>query len=91
MISEIKKKQDDKKHKEQEETLPEDDKKQQEETLPEDDTKQQEDTLPEDDKKQVIARNKELKVAIISLARSIPNIVNLQVIVLFFVFLFAIL
>jgi len=39
----------------------------------------------------IIARNKGLKVAIISLGRSIPNIVNLQVIVLFFVFLFAIL
>lgn len=39
----------------------------------------------------IIARNKGLKVAIISLGRSIPSIVNLQVIVLFFVFLFAIL
>ena len=39
----------------------------------------------------LIARNKGLKVAIISLGRSIPNIVRLQVIVLFFVFLFAIL
>ena len=39
----------------------------------------------------IIARNKQLKVAIISLAKSIPNIVRLQAIVLFFVFLFAIL
>jgi len=39
----------------------------------------------------LIARNKGLKVAIVSLGRSIPNIVRLQVIVLFFVFLFAIL
>jgi Ca2+-binding EF-hand superfamily protein len=39
----------------------------------------------------IIARNKGLKVAITSLGRSIPNIVRLQVIVLFFVFLFAIL
>ena len=39
----------------------------------------------------IIARNKGLKVAIASLGRSIPAIVNLQVVVLFFVFLFAIL
>jgi len=39
----------------------------------------------------IIARNKSLKIAIISLGRSIPNIVRLQAIVLFFVFLFAIL
>ena len=39
----------------------------------------------------VIARNKGLKVAIVSLGRSIPAIVRLQFIVLFFVFLFAIL
>lgn len=39
----------------------------------------------------VIARNKGLKVAIVALGSSLPNIINLQVIVLFFVFLFAIL
>ena len=39
----------------------------------------------------IIAKNPKLKIAIISLGRSIPNIVNLQVIVLFFVFLFSIL
>ena len=39
----------------------------------------------------IIARNKGLKVAIISLGRSIPNIVRLQVITLFFLFLLAIL
>ena len=39
----------------------------------------------------LIAKDKNLKIAIISLSRSIPNIVRLQVIVLFFVFLFAIL
>ena len=39
----------------------------------------------------IIARNPGLKIAIVSLGRSIPNIVRLQVIVLFFVFLFAIL
>lgn len=39
----------------------------------------------------IIARNKGLKVAIVSLGRSIPNIFRLQLIVLFFVFLFAIL
>lgn len=39
----------------------------------------------------IISKNPKLKVAIISLGRSIPNIVNLQVIVLFFVFLFSIL
>lgn len=39
----------------------------------------------------VIARNKSLKIAIVALGSSLPNIVNLQVIVLFFVFLFAIL
>lgn len=39
----------------------------------------------------LIAKNPGLKVAIISLGRSIPNIVRLQVIVIFFVFLFAIL
>jgi len=39
----------------------------------------------------LIARDKNLKVAITALGRSIPNIVRLQVIVLFFVFLFAIL
>ena len=39
----------------------------------------------------VISRNPDLKIAIISLGASIPNIMNLQIIVLFFVFLFAIL
>ena len=39
----------------------------------------------------IIARNKGLKVAIVALGSSLPNIVNLQVIVLFFVFLLAIL
>ena len=39
----------------------------------------------------IIARNKGLKVAIMSLGGSIPSIVSLQIIVLFFVFLFAIL
>lgn len=39
----------------------------------------------------IIARNKGLKVAITALGASLPNIINLQVIVLFFVFLFAIL
>ena len=39
----------------------------------------------------VISTNKELRIAIVSLGRSIPNIVRLQVIVLFFVFLLAIL
>ena len=39
----------------------------------------------------IIARDPRLKLAIIALSRSIPNIVRLQVIVLFFVFLFAIL
>lgn len=39
----------------------------------------------------MIAKNKGLKVAIMSLGGSIPSIVSLQVIVLFFVFLFAIL
>jgi hypothetical protein len=39
----------------------------------------------------IIARNKKLKVAIFTLGQSIPHIVRLQVIVLFFVFLFAIL
>lgn len=39
----------------------------------------------------LIAKNPGLKIAIISLGRSIPNIVRLQGIVLFFVFLFAIL
>lgn len=39
----------------------------------------------------IIAKNKGLKVAIMSLGGSIPSIVSLQVIVLFFVFLFAIL
>jgi len=39
----------------------------------------------------IIARNKGLKVAIVSLGRSIPNIVRLQVIVIFFVFLFSVL
>jgi len=39
----------------------------------------------------IIARNPGLKIAILTLGRSIPNIVRLQVIVLFFVFLFAIL
>jgi hypothetical protein len=39
----------------------------------------------------IIATNKGLKVAIVSLGRSIPNIMRLQIIVLFFVFLFAIL
>lgn len=39
----------------------------------------------------LIAKHKGLKIAIVSLGRSIPNIVRLQVIVLFFVFLFAIL
>ena len=39
----------------------------------------------------IIARNRKLKVAIMSLGGSIPSIVSLQVIVLFFVFLFAIL
>ena len=39
----------------------------------------------------MIAKHKGLKIAIVSLGRSIPNIVRLQVIVLFFVFLFAIL
>ena len=39
----------------------------------------------------IIARNKGLKVAISALGASMPNILNLQVIVLFFIFLFAIL
>ena len=39
----------------------------------------------------LIAREPKLKIAMISLFKSIPNIVNLQVIVLFFVLLFAIL
>lgn len=39
----------------------------------------------------IIARNKGLKVAIMSLGGSIPSILSLQIIVLFFVFLFAIL
>ena len=39
----------------------------------------------------IIARDKGLKIAIVSLGRSIPNIVNLQVIVLFFIFLLSIL
>ena len=39
----------------------------------------------------IIAKDKNLKVAIVSLGRSLPNIMRLQVIVLFFVFLFAIL
>ena len=39
----------------------------------------------------VISTNKDLKVAIVALGSSLPNIFNLQVIVLFFVFLFAIL
>lgn len=39
----------------------------------------------------IIARNKGLKVAIMSLGGSIPAILSLQIIVLFFVFLFAIL
>lgn len=39
----------------------------------------------------IIAKNKGLKVAITALGSSLPNIINLQVIVLFFVFLFAIL
>ena len=39
----------------------------------------------------IIARDKGLKVAISALGASLPNIFNLQVITLFFVFLFAIL
>lgn len=39
----------------------------------------------------IIARNDGLKVAITSLFNSIPSIINLQIIVLFFIFLFAIL
>jgi hypothetical protein len=39
----------------------------------------------------LIARNEGLKVAITSLFNSIPSIINLQIIVLFFIFLFAIL
>ena len=39
----------------------------------------------------IIARNKKLKIAIASLGKAIPGIFNLQVVVLFFVFLFAIL
>lgn len=39
----------------------------------------------------LIAKNEGLKVAITSLFNSIPSIINLQVIVLFFIFLFAIL
>ena len=39
----------------------------------------------------IIARDKGLKTAINSLFRSFPNIIRLQVIVLFFVFLFAVL
>ena len=39
----------------------------------------------------IIAKNRNLKVAIVALGSSLPNIVNLQVIVLFFIFLFAIL
>ena len=39
----------------------------------------------------MIAKNRQLKLSIISLGRSIPKIVRLQVIVIFFVFLFAIL
>ena len=39
----------------------------------------------------IISRNAELKVAITSLFNSIPSIINLQIIVLFFIFLFAIL
>ena len=39
----------------------------------------------------IIARNKGLKVAITALGASLPNIFNLQMIVLFFIFLFAIL
>ena len=39
----------------------------------------------------IIARNKGLKVAIAALGASLPNILSLQVIVIFFVFLFAIL
>ena len=39
----------------------------------------------------IIARNQKLKVAIVSLGRSIPNIFRLQIIVLFFVLLLAIL
>ena len=39
----------------------------------------------------LISRNEGLKVAITSLFNSIPSIINLQIIVLFFIFLFAIL
>ena len=39
----------------------------------------------------LISRNKGLKVAITALGASLPNIINLQVIVLFFIFLLAIL
>ena len=39
----------------------------------------------------LIARDPKLKFALVALSKSIPNIVRLQVIVLFFVFLFAIL
>ena len=39
----------------------------------------------------IISRNRGLKIAITSLFNSIPSIINLQIILLFFIFLFAIL
>ena len=39
----------------------------------------------------LIARNRGLKIALLTLTNSIPSIINLQIIVLFFIFLFAIL